>query len=90
MSATQSFAVAVLRPQQPALTSPTVRSNGFSVRVSGDSGPDYSLYTTTNIANPFSAWQWLGTTSPPVMPFLFTDSGATNVSRRFYRVVLGP
>ena len=90
MSATQTFAVAVLRPQPPALASPALGSNGFSVRVSGDTGPDYSLYTTTNLANPFPSWQWLSTTSPPVLPFQFTDIGASNYSHRFYRVVLGP
>jgi hypothetical protein len=29
-------------------------------------------------------------TNPPMQPFLFTDPAATNFSRRFYRVRLGP
>jgi hypothetical protein len=89
-SVTQNFSVAVLQPAQPNLTLPQFTSAGFNLRVSGDAGPDYSVFATTNIANVFSSWEWLSTTNPSVLPFQFIDAGATNHTRRFYRVLLGP
>ncbi len=89
-NATQSFSVTVLRPAQPQLTAPLFRSNGFNMRINGDTGPDYSVYATTNLANIFSGWQWLLTTNPAVLPFQFSDAPATNFRQRYYRVLLGP
>src|ERR1019366_3797201 len=61
-SATQNFYVSVLRPAQPDLTASFLASTGFNLRVSGDTGPDYSVYATTSIAKGFANWDWLLTT----------------------------
>jgi hypothetical protein len=89
-SATQNFSVTVLRPVQPNLTAPAWKPSGFNLRINGDTGPDYSVYATTDVAKTFPAWQWLLTTNPPAVPFQFTDTSATNFRQRFYRVSLGP
>jgi hypothetical protein len=50
MSATQTFFVTVNRPAVP-LTSAVTRNNGlFQLQISGDSGPDYIVESTTNLA----------------------------------------
>jgi hypothetical protein len=89
-SATQNFSVTVLRPAQPQITAPLFGSAGLSLRVSGDTGPDYSIYATTNVARAFSDWDWLVTTNPVALPFQFIDVTATNYAQRFYKVLLGP
>ena len=47
----------------------------------------FSVFATTNLASSFSSWMFLGaaTDSPPGS-YQFTDSQATNYSKRFYRV----
>jgi hypothetical protein len=90
LSATQKFSVTVLRPAKPNLTAPALRANGFNMRINGDTGPDYSVYATTNLAYVFTNWQWLLTTNPGTLPCPFVDGAATNYAQRFYRVVLGP
>jgi hypothetical protein len=90
MSATQSFAVTVLPPAQPAMEVPLFNGGQFSLQVNGDAGPDYLIYVTTNLAAGLANWTWLLTTNPTILPFQFADSAATNYSQRFYRVLLGP
>jgi len=64
-------------------------TNGtFGVNVSGDSGPDYTIQGTTNLGRP-TTWITLLTTNAPLLPFRWTDP-QTNLSQRFYRVLLGP
>jgi PA14 domain-containing protein/concanavalin A-like lectin/glucanase superfamily protein/glycosyl hydrolase family 127 (putative beta-L-arabinofuranosidase)/glycosyl hydrolase family 2/beta-L-arabinofuranosidase (glycosyl hydrolase family 127)/3-keto-disaccharide hydrolase/putative Ig domain-containing protein len=90
MSATQTFAIGVLPPAKPSVSQPMVGSGGFQMMIEGDAGPDYSVYSATDLALNFSAWTWLLTTNPATLPFQFIDPTATNYGRRFYRVLLGP
>ncbi len=90
MSVTQKFSVAVLQPAPPDITAPAFAGNNFTMCVGGEAGPDYEIYTTTNLADAFVHWQWLFTTNPASLPFQFADSSVTNFSQRFYRVLLGP
>jgi hypothetical protein len=87
LSATQSLSVVVLRPSTPVFSSPGIVSGTFHSIISGNVGPDYSVYATTNIT---SDWQLLLQTNPVVLPFEFTDPNAANFQQRFYRVLLGP
>ncbi len=87
-SAAQNFQVTVLSPSDPSLGFPSVNNGAFHMSVTGDAGPDYSIYTSTNLA--FSAWSLLLTTNPSTLPFSFTDSASANFAQRFYRVTLGP
>ena len=78
--------VTINRPAAPGLSSLLAGPGWFSVLVSGDAGPDYSIQGSTNLVN----WTVIQTTNPPGLPFLFTDPGASNYHQRFYRVLLGP
>jgi mono/diheme cytochrome c family protein len=86
LAATQSFWVTINRPAAPGLSSLLAGPGWFSVLVSGDVGPDYSIQGSTNLVH----WTLFQTTNPPGLPFLFTDPGASNYHQRFYRVLLGP
>jgi len=86
LSGTQSFAVTVLRPVQPTLSDAAISNGVFGMSIGGSTGPDYSVFASTNLA----AWHLLMTTNPLVVPFLFSDPAATNFDLRFYRVRVGP
>lgn len=90
MSATQTFSVNVLSPATPSVSQAAMAGGGFKIQVGGDSGPDYSVYASTNISKNSTNWSWLLTTNPPTLPFQFLDPTATNYVQRFYRVLLGP
>jgi hypothetical protein len=53
--------------------------------ISGNTGPDYTIQTSTNL----TAWQTAVTTNSPALPWSWSD---TNLAfpQRFYRVLLGP
>jgi len=87
-SATQSFSVTVLPAAKPSLGSSTLSNGAFTMTVTGDTGPDYSIYTATDLVS--QSWSLLLTTNPTSLPFLFKDSAASNSAQRFYRVLLGP
>jgi hypothetical protein len=72
----------------PSLGFLSVTNGAFQMAVTGDAGPDYSIYASTNLA--FAAWSLLLTTNPPALPFFFTDAASANFAQRFYRVTLGP
>ncbi len=86
LSATQSFAVNVLKPADPRLQYPLIGGGQFGFRVEGDAGPDYTIQASTNLAT----WTVLVTTNSPPLPFNWNDPAASNFSQRFYRVLLGP
>jgi alpha-L-arabinofuranosidase len=86
LSATQSLLVTVSVPAPPSFTSASVSGPGqCALRVTGDVGPDYQLYASTNLEQ----WDFLCVTSPAVLPFEFLIA-ATNFTRQFFRVRLGP
>ena len=89
LSATQSFLATVISPAKPALSAAQLTNGIFSLQVSGDSGPDYTLLGATNLNAPVT-WLPLNTNLSAMPPFGFTDTSATNFSQRFYRVRLGP
>ncbi len=86
LSATQSFNVIVNPVAQPTASAPSYANGQFSLTVSGDTGPDYILQSSTNLID----WQSLLTNSSPAVPFTFTDTNAAAVPTQFYRVLLGP
>ncbi len=87
LSATQAFEVIVLQPAAPVMA-PTWSPAGLQLTITGDLGPDYSLYTSTNLVQP--NWSLLQTTNPVAMPFLFSDPAPGNGTQRYYRIQLGP
>ena len=87
MSAAQSFSVVVLSPAVPVFSMPAINSGQFQAMIGGSLGPDYSIYTATNLA---SGWTLLLKSNSPALPFLFSDSVPATAAQRYYRVLLGP
>jgi hypothetical protein len=87
MSSSQTFSVVVLQPLRPSLSSPTINAGGFEFAVNGSQGPNYDIYTATNL---LQGWQLLLVTNPAALPFLFTDPLPASFQQRYYRIQLGP
>lgn len=85
LSATQSFSVFVNPLSVPAVSNVSVAGGQFSFSVSGQSGPDYAIETSTNLTQ----WSNVFITNSPALPFTWTDA-TTNSPRSFYRIKLGP
>ena len=85
LSATQSFAVTVKPLSVPGVSSLSFAGGKISFNVSGQSGPDYAIETSTNLAQ----WSNVFITNSPALPFNWTDA-TTNSPQRFYRIKLGP
>lgn len=88
MSATQSFDVLVSRPVQPQVVA-GLSGGAFQLDISGDAGPDYVMEAATNLSVP-AFWQALATNVSADPPFTWIDPSASNFSKRFYRIRLGP
>ena len=58
----------------------------FNLTVNGDSGPDYIVQASTNLAD----WTSVFTNHAPTPPFIWSDPVAGNFPRRFYRIQTGP
>jgi hypothetical protein len=54
--------------------------------VDGPAGHDYVVQTSSNLAD----WTSIYTNPMPTLPFIWNDSGASDFSRRFYRIQVGP
>jgi endoglucanase len=85
MSATQSFFVVVNPLFAPAVSNVSAAGGHFSFSVSGQTGPDYAVETSTNLTQ----WSTVFVTNSPALPFVWTDTNSA-VPQRFYRVKLGP
>jgi pectin methylesterase-like acyl-CoA thioesterase len=88
LSATNSFFVIVNPLTQPNASSSAYSGGQFTVTVSGQSGPDYAVQVSTNLAS--GGWATIFSTNSPAMPFTFTDPNAGTQSIQFYRIVTGP
>jgi hypothetical protein len=63
-----------------------MRPEGFVLTLTGDFGGRYQIDGSTN----FTGWSALGTVTNSYGTIQFTDPGATNLIRRFYRGLLLP
>jgi beta-galactosidase len=86
LSAIQNFVVNVLPPAQPAFAHYAISNGLFVSWIVGDSGPDYSLFRSTNLIS----WQLVSTTNQPAMPFQFVVPTVANRQDEYYRIRLGP
>ncbi len=84
LSTTNNFVITINATTRPLLNSITVGGQ-VNLSATGLIGPDYSLFTTTNLVD----WQLLLTANPTAMPVLFTDTNRSDTAR-FYRLQLGP
>ncbi len=85
LSATQSFAVVVNPLVAPSVSDVSVAGGQFSFNVSGQSGPDYAVETSTNLTQ----WSTVFITNSPALPFTWMDTNSA-APQRFYRIKLGP
>jgi len=85
LSATQSFSVIVNPLSLPGVGNISFGSGQFTLRVSGQNGPDYAIEISTNLTR----WSSVFVTNSPTLPFNWTDA-ATSLPQRFYRIKLGP
>ena len=85
LSATQSFSVLVNPLASPGISGVTFAGGQVGFNVSGQSGPDYEILMSTNLAQ----WSSVFITNSPVLPFNWKDTNSTS-PQRFYRVKLGP
>jgi hypothetical protein len=85
LSATQNFVVTVTNLVKPQIAPPTGGGNQLVLQVSGASGPDYQIQSSTNLVN----WSAVFTTNSPPMPFVWTNSDTT-LPANFFRIQAGP
>ena len=71
----------------PTVTNATVADGQFSFTINGQSGPNYSVQVSTNLAG--GEWVTIFTTNAPALPLTFTDTNSLPPVQ-FYRVVAGP
>jgi hypothetical protein len=80
-----SYTVPLISPTAPVtnagLSSAASTSSGFNFSVKGTAASPYVVVASTNLTD----WVAVATNASP---FVFTDSNATNYSRRFYKAIL--
>jgi glucuronoarabinoxylan endo-1,4-beta-xylanase len=86
LSATNSFTVIVNPLAQPTVSSITVSGRQASLVATGALGPDYTLWSSTNLTN----WKILFTSNSPATPVTLVDTNLNANPVRFYRIQLGP
>lgn len=91
LSATNSFNVLV-NPlsSQPTVDSINTAGGQVALMVSGPQGPDYTVLTSTNLADPVGSWQVLLTTNSPVTPVTLVVPIIPTDPCRFYSIQIGP
>ena len=82
----RDLAVNVTTFSRPQISSAALAGGNFQMQVGGPTGWNYTVQASTNL----TVWADLMVTNPLVLPFTWTDTSATNLPRRFYRVLLGP
>ena len=85
LSATQSFTVTVTQPATPTLSA-SFTNGQFGFWINGDTGPDYIIQTSTNLAS----WSPVFTSNSPSLPCFWVDTNSLSNPFLFYRVLLGP
>lgn len=80
------LSVAVTAPARPEMSGVVFTNGTFNLTVSGDPGHDYIIQSSTNLAD----WTAIFTNPLPALPFVWSDSAASNFPQRFYRIQLGP
>jgi hypothetical protein len=85
LSATQSFVVTVTNLVTPQIATASGGGNQLVLQVSGASGPDYQIQSSTNLIN----WSAVFTTNSPPMPFTWTN-GNSSLPQNFFRIQAGP
>jgi beta-glucanase (GH16 family) len=80
----RDLAVQVVPFARPQATSVSMNGGQLQFQVNGAAGFSYTVQASTNMLS----WTNLFTTNAMVMPFSWSDGGASNFPARFYRVIL--
>ena len=86
MSATQSFTITVTQPAFPVLNAVSITNGQFGFWINGDTGPDYTIQTSTDL----TSWVPAFTSYSPALPCFWADTNSMSYPFVFYRVLLGP
>ncbi len=86
MSDTQNFSVTVNPLELPQFSSAGWTNGQLVLQVSGQSGPDYAVLSSTNLID----WSVIFETNSPPMPFSWADTHAAALPAQFYRIQAGP
>lgn len=87
LSATQSFNVMVNPLTRPGLSSPVLSNGPITFLMSGgQTGPDYAVQVSTNLAD----WSTLYVTNWTGSPLQLPDTNAATAPAQFYRIKVGP
>jgi hypothetical protein len=86
LTATQSFTITVLQPAMPTLRAVSITNGQFGFWISGNTGPDYMIQTSTNL----TSWIPVFTSNLPSLPYFWVDTNSLSYPFFFYRVLLGP
>jgi len=76
----------VIQPAFPVLNASAVSNGQFEFWITGDTGPDYTIQSSTNL----TSWVPIWTSNSPAMPYRWVDTNLTSCPFFFYRVLLGP
>jgi hypothetical protein len=85
-TATQSFVVTVTNLVSPQFSTVSANGGQLILQISGASGPDYQIQSSTNLIN----WNVVLMTNSPVMPFIWTNSMINGQLINFFRISAGP
>jgi lysophospholipase L1-like esterase/fibronectin type 3 domain-containing protein len=86
LTATRNFSVTVNPLVTPSISNFTHAGGQFSFQINGQTGPDYSVETSTDLEE----WEAIYTAISPAVPFTWTDTDTSGSSKRYYRVKIGP
>jgi hypothetical protein len=86
LSATQSFDITVTAPATPTVSDAKFVNGQFRMTITGDNGPDYTIFASPNLLDWVPVW----VANSPALPFTFSDPDSASFKARFYRVMLGP
>ncbi|HYG23932.1 MAG TPA: hypothetical protein VEH04_14205 [Verrucomicrobiae bacterium] len=88
LSATNSFNVVVNPLVLPTLAAPGFASGQFSLTIEGQTGPDYIVQSSTNLAA--MDWVTVLSTNSPTLPFTYSAVSNDEEPMKFFRVLVGP
>jgi hypothetical protein len=84
--ASDDCAITLIQPALPTLNVTSLTNDQFGFWINGDTGPDYTIQTSTNL----TSWVSVSTSNSPALPYLWMDTNSMSDPCRFYRVILGP
>ena len=93
LSTTNTNTVGVFPVEKPVISTTWANtaiepnsSSQLQLSIQGQTGPDYTLLTSTNLID----WIPIFTNTPTTFPFVWTDTNTSQYPKRFYQLRLGP